>query len=673
WIKSSLTPQEIRDRLMASDSEFQKRMVEYLEGVHCGEFLSSTSQEVKDRLDFLVVDETLPTAVETMAVPPPVCTSDNGCVTNGDTCKECTSWDDHFKNTTNELLFRCNTHRCSGNKTDTTSLRRESSNDNKYQPVVGCRSNKWGKCKARFPRPTYTHTSLDPTTGALLMKKGEPLLNFFTDLITYLFRCNTDVTSLLSGTALKAVIAYISDYISKPSLRTYIVFDTIKSVFEKNVLLFSGTLERGEKARKIMTQIVNSLTSKMEIGAPMASLYLLGNPDHYTSHQFVPVYWKSYVSEVRRSFAKDSEELVEEDGNIVLKRIAGSVVGTSPVFDYIYRPTAFEDMSLYDWTRLYEKKRIPSTKASDDADTTSTQRKSHKYSDYLLFLEEHPLHSTHHVRILLNGEGKVPNFVGGSLPRHDKGDLDYYSCTMLTLFAPWRSGTDLKSQAVSWISQFQAYDFSIRQREIMKFFNVRYECLDARDDYSAQMREDDSNHALSEWVTDKFPAEEEDTWVDKDTVFPPFEIDSVVDDTHIGKRTSKWNYDKAVIEQALHSSGWLLPSLSAVELAALDPIEVDNSIRASQWKSRVKARRNEVLEERAASIAQRPSRHSTMQKGTFVNNRPNEVCIVNNTFLQKSFKPQLREDGILIDKVVGNFSLNEEQERAFRIISNHAT
>jgi len=50
---------------------------------------------------------------------------------------------------------------------------------------------------------------------------------------------------------------------------------------------------------QIAVKIVNALTSKMEIGSPMACLYLLDNPDHYTSHTFVPFWWRTYVSEVR--------------------------------------------------------------------------------------------------------------------------------------------------------------------------------------------------------------------------------------------------------------------------------------------------------------------------------------------------------------------------------------
>ncbi|KAH7906416.1 hypothetical protein BJ138DRAFT_1016259, partial [Hygrophoropsis aurantiaca] len=495
-------------------------------------------------------------------------------------------------------------------------------------------------------------------------------MNTFTGLVSYLFRCNTDVTSLLSGTALKAVIAYISDYISKPSLKTYVVFDTIRSVFDKNVQLINGSSERGEKARKIMTQIVNSLTSKMEIGAPMASLYLLGNPDHYTSHKFVPIYWKSYVAEARRYWA-DEQTTDDPDSNMVLQRIKGSVVGTSPIFDYIYRPAEFGDMSLYNWVRLSEKNRIPRPK--DNAkEKSGASKRSGKYSEYYKFLPDHPLYSSHHVRILLKGEGKVPNFVGGSLPRHDKGDQEYYASTMLTLFAPWRSGAQLKPESLTWMEQFEEYSFSLREREIMKFFNVRYECLDARDDYSAQLKEDQGKIPPPEWAADEYHMDDGEHWAELETTFTPFDSDSIIDNSTIGKLTAKWNYDKAVVQNTLQTSGWLAPPSSSLTKKIRSRIIVDD-IPPSQWKLRVKQKRDEVQELRQSNMAKNPSRHSTTSTTHAANLHPNEVRLVDNSFLDKNFKHRLKKDLALIDKLVRAFDLNTEQERAFRIVTNHAT
>jgi hypothetical protein len=71
--------------------------------------------------------------------------------------------------------------------------------------------------------------------------------------------------------------------------------------------MIGGNAARKEKARVLITQIVNFLTAKMEIGGPMASLYLFGNPDHYTDHDFVVFYWKSYVTEVLRVWNEEKD------------------------------------------------------------------------------------------------------------------------------------------------------------------------------------------------------------------------------------------------------------------------------------------------------------------------------------------------------------------------------
>ena len=54
-------------------------------------------------------------------------------------------------------------------------------------------------------------------------------------------RCNSDVTSLLSGTSIKVVVAYISDYGTKPSLKIYHIFNTIWMVLERNTVNIGST------------------------------------------------------------------------------------------------------------------------------------------------------------------------------------------------------------------------------------------------------------------------------------------------------------------------------------------------------------------------------------------------------------------------------------------------
>ena len=89
------------------------------------------------------------------------------------------------------------------------------------------------------------------------------------------------------------------------TLKTHVAFDSIRSVFQKNSEMLGGCESQHVKARKLMTKMVNTMSAKLELGSPMICLYLLGNPDHYTSHQFVPFYWLSFVQEVRKAWDED--------------------------------------------------------------------------------------------------------------------------------------------------------------------------------------------------------------------------------------------------------------------------------------------------------------------------------------------------------------------------------
>jgi hypothetical protein len=70
----------------------------------------------------------------------------------------------------------------------------------------------------------------------------------------------------------KAVVVYVTEYVTKPGLKTYSIFYTIQSVFNRNSELTVGIQKRCEKAKHLLTQIVNAFTAKIEIGGPMASL-----------------------------------------------------------------------------------------------------------------------------------------------------------------------------------------------------------------------------------------------------------------------------------------------------------------------------------------------------------------------------------------------------------------
>lgn len=72
-----------------------------------------------------------------------------------------------------------------------------------------------------------------------------------------------------------------------------------------------------------MTKIVNALTAKMEIGSPMANMYLLGNPDHYTGHEVVNFYWRNYVQEIQSAWKSPKEG--DKPAKVVLNKKYGQI------------------------------------------------------------------------------------------------------------------------------------------------------------------------------------------------------------------------------------------------------------------------------------------------------------------------------------------------------------
>src|SRR5258705_12989813 len=199
WILNSLSPQEIRDQIMDPNSDFQKRIVEYLENVHVGEIMTGTMDEVKEQVHENMKAEEYRDPTQTLPDAPPEFTDCN--CNKCESCKNTANWKQNFDDTVDDLILRSNVHKCR------TSIPADEKKQKKERR--GC-INKYGNCKARFPRQIFEETQVDPKTGALNVKKGEKWLNTLTPVVTYLLRCNPDVTTLLSGTAIKASFPYTS-------------------------------------------------------------------------------------------------------------------------------------------------------------------------------------------------------------------------------------------------------------------------------------------------------------------------------------------------------------------------------------------------------------------------------------------------------------------------------
>lgn len=75
------------------------------------------------------------------------------------------------------------------------------------------------------------------------------------------------------------------------------------------------------------------------------------------------------------------------------------------------------------------------------------------------YISPHPQQKTRQARAVPEQKAPVPNFVKRSLPRRDKADFQYYCRTTLSLFKPWRRGTDLLKDK-TWEAAFQDFNFT---------------------------------------------------------------------------------------------------------------------------------------------------------------------------------------------------------------------
>ncbi|KZV77824.1 hypothetical protein EXIGLDRAFT_586158, partial [Exidia glandulosa HHB12029] len=193
WLKCALSPEEIKRRLLDPSSDFQKRMTEYLDDRHQGHLFNGSMHDAFAKLDAAKMTAEPDTIHPTRILPEPV-TDD-------------ASWWSAYEKNVDDLLVRTNYHRC-----------------NKRCWIKGSGHR---ICKSRFPRKLVERTHVDDT-GYIHVRHDERRMNTVNPDLSYLLRSNTDVTCLLTGTSLKAVIAYATDYITKVGLKTPTMFSLIR-------------------------------------------------------------------------------------------------------------------------------------------------------------------------------------------------------------------------------------------------------------------------------------------------------------------------------------------------------------------------------------------------------------------------------------------------------------
>ena len=225
---------------------------------------------------------------------------------------------------------------------------------------------------------------------------------------------------------------------------------------------------------------------------------------------------------------------------------------------------------------------------------------------------------------------------------------------MLTLFKPWRTGKDLKLQNDSWDDAFTTHKFTSNQVQVMKNFNIRYECLDARDDFSVQLKQGgvSSDGLFPQFMTTELLSDLDDDHMQDGVDFgvnddnanydledDPFGLNKYF---CLGKHGSIIKAQMDATENIVRNAGWLNNCPDGVFHIDKDPLEPEILQSAIKWKLVVQKKRQELLDERVQNI---PAIKSTPYGHKFYSDpNTNNVMIVDQSYFEYNFKAQDVQD-----------------------------
>ena len=147
-------------------------------------------------------------------------------------------------------------------------------------------------CRMRMPRKLIPVSTIDPDTGHISMRRSDPWINNFNEYLIAACRSNMDIKFIWSGSDAKALVYYITDYVTKMSLSFHDTLALVqRSVVSLNNLWDQTDKESAiEKSRKLVLRCYNTLASQQELSGVQVASYLMNWDDHYTTHKFQALY-----------------------------------------------------------------------------------------------------------------------------------------------------------------------------------------------------------------------------------------------------------------------------------------------------------------------------------------------------------------------------------------------
>ncbi len=690
WLKDHPSPQDMRDA-MGGSTQYTSAVFTWLESLIKCELLGCRQVVVPrtgETLDHPVWKES-EGRVHPCATPQPVLEEYADCPERVE---------EEYEHYVNELVHECQWH----DHTDTCwkYLRRGEPRDDAH-------------CRMRMDGATREYSEIDPETGSVLLRRLHPRIANYNDLILFLMRSNMDIKHVGSGEGAKALVYYVTDYVTKAPMPVHVGLSALLTAVEKaqdrvkDVSVVDARTSRGA-----LTTTVNCLLSRQETSYPQVMSYLVGGGDHYASHRFRPLHFRAFERAVDRfwktgvspadSSRRDpvggvadgvqensggtvSSDDVASEESVTLRLGSGDISAINQAEDYLLRSRAeeFESLCLYEFVGMVEKvSKISEARRLDRRRTLPGERRGRPEGVRGHLDDRHSQSSTHILR--KRSIWVVPIVLGDALRRPDRGDVERerWAMAVLIMFVPWRHPRDLKEPLESW---YEAYD---RRKDtvladhatFIRNMTILSECKDARAAMGRQVRVIDASEAQDVPTGEEREDTEEDTRADE---VRSDEVDTLCDSAGAqGDRLEAALDELLGVQVRVAVDMCYAPgahTASPTGTAGLTTLVADGDLGGlgdqAESMRLLKRRRRPVAgdgdeghaDSTRRSVRRRPATNPSMQVESLSDRNPGTQGI--STLAEEDFDVF---DGI-IQQVVAEKRLdeNKEQHRAFDIVARH--
>ncbi|KAJ7232430.1 hypothetical protein B0H12DRAFT_1011941, partial [Mycena haematopus] len=149
-------------------------------------------------------------------------------------------------------------------------------------------------CRMRINGLTSSETTIEPESGSIVLKRLHPRISNYNETLTFLFRSNNDIKYVGSGEAAKALVYYITDYVTKAELPVHAGLSAIEAAMQKTELQYQDQVPSADRLGKsLLIKSLNAIMARTELSHQQVMSYLVGGGDVYRSHEFSTLIWNN--------------------------------------------------------------------------------------------------------------------------------------------------------------------------------------------------------------------------------------------------------------------------------------------------------------------------------------------------------------------------------------------